>query len=375
MAADKCALALGKLDGLLVGLTEAQERLFCAGLLRATLLAALTQAGFLDAPLRFDAWFAGLDRGPEETAQTPCSPYGLVRALLAHLSDHPWPPLAETARTIQTCGRFVADARAPGFDAAREAARTTDALAAAAALVERACESDEGPLPFEALARLTALAGADVLFAPAERALRTLVVDGRHVALDAAPAHTPLWALDVALGALLARSGCWHRALPCPGVVTAALLVPGMAPAERALHAAQALAAAAQRLIGLVETARRQAALLAGRLGHLRRQARAPRLWILLAGFAPLGLDQLAAAGGVSRRGTYAVGAALTEAGLARRSRVKGKVLLIAEEHAGAGRGVSEDATPTTLPGRALAEFEAAMADIDRLLSRHGEQG
>ena len=40
-----------------------------------------------------------------------------------------------------------------------------------------------------------------------------------------------------------------------------------------------------------------------------------PQVWIVLAGFAPLGLDQMASAFGVSRRGTYAIGDALTAAG------------------------------------------------------------
>jgi hypothetical protein len=66
-------------------------------------------------------------------------------------------------------------------------------------------------------------------------------------------------------------------------------------------------------------------------LGHLRSSARAPQVWILLAGFAPLGLDQMTSAFGVSRRGTYAIGDALVTAGLARRASIKGKVLLVAE--------------------------------------------
>ncbi|MDA0224504.1 MAG: hypothetical protein O2975_00175, partial [Proteobacteria bacterium] len=55
-----CTLALGRLDGLLVGLTDAEKRLFCVGLLRTVLLSALVQAGFADADQRFNTWFAGL---------------------------------------------------------------------------------------------------------------------------------------------------------------------------------------------------------------------------------------------------------------------------------------------------------------------------
>jgi hypothetical protein len=62
LAQAKCALALGRLDGLLAGLTETEKALLSTGLLRAILLSALAQAGFTDAEVRFNAWFAGLGR-------------------------------------------------------------------------------------------------------------------------------------------------------------------------------------------------------------------------------------------------------------------------------------------------------------------------
>lgn len=57
LAQAKCALALGRLDGLLAGLTETEKALLSTGLLRAILLSALAQAGFTDAEVRFNAWF------------------------------------------------------------------------------------------------------------------------------------------------------------------------------------------------------------------------------------------------------------------------------------------------------------------------------
>lgn len=93
-----CALALGRLDGVLTGLTDPEKQLFCVGLLRDVLLSALTQAGFADAGHQFNAWFAGLDRGPQETPLTACSAYAVVHALLGELSHHPWEPLADAAQ-------------------------------------------------------------------------------------------------------------------------------------------------------------------------------------------------------------------------------------------------------------------------------------
>lgn len=114
--------------------------------------------------------------------------------------------------------------------------------------------------------------------------------------------------------------------------------------------------------------ARRRAALMREQLGHLRSSARAPQVWILLAGFAPLGLDQMASAFGVSRRGTYAIGDALVTAGLARRASIKGKVLLVAEAPRRDRVSAPLDHAPA-LSHPALAEFDAAMGEIDRLLA------
>lgn len=67
----RCSLALGRLDGLLAGLSAPEKSLFCWTLLRQVLLGALTQAGFAEAELRFDGWFAGTTRAPQESPLTP----------------------------------------------------------------------------------------------------------------------------------------------------------------------------------------------------------------------------------------------------------------------------------------------------------------
>lgn len=63
LAQGECALALGRIDGLLVGLSAGEERLFCARLLREVrrevrrevLRSALAKAGVADAELCFNA--------------------------------------------------------------------------------------------------------------------------------------------------------------------------------------------------------------------------------------------------------------------------------------------------------------------------------
>ena len=368
LAQAECAFALGRLDGILAGLTDIEKRLFCVGLLREVLLSALAQAGFTDAELRFNAWFSGLDRGPQETPLTPCSAHAMVHALLAELGHHPWTPLAEAAQTVAAAARFTA-----GHPPQTEDTLAGEALAKAAELAKQAATNDDTALPFAGLARLNALLRADALFAPVERAVRSFSLGGRDVAIEQAAPRTPLWAVDAALGQLLVAAGTWARALPCPGAVTAETLQPQLWPGERTLLAARSLHASVARLAELVAKARRRGVLMRDHLGHLRASARAPQVWIVLAGFAPLGLDQMAAAFGVSRRGTYAVGDALIAAGLARRETVKGKVQMVAEEPRSGPLSEPGDEA-TALPHSALAEFDAVMAEVDRLLARSAGQ-
>jgi hypothetical protein len=328
----------------------------------------LAQTGFADAEHRFNAWFAGLDRGPQETPLTACSAYAVVRALLGELSHHPWEPLADAAQTIALAARFGADRPAHAEDALGD-----EALAKAADLTKQASMNDDSALPFAGLARFNTLLRADPLFAPVERAVRSFSLGGREVAVEQAAPRTPLWAVDAALGRVLSASGTWVHALPCPGAVTAEALQPHLWPGERAILVARSLQASVMRLSDLIADARRHAGLMREQLKHLRSSARAPQVWILLAAFAPLGLDQMTAAFGVSRRGTYAIGDALVAAGLARRERVKGKVLLVADEPRSVGLSLSLGQA-SARPDQALAEFDAAMADIDRLLASSSSQ-
>ncbi|MBV5269053.1 MAG: hypothetical protein JZU55_02880, partial [Afipia sp.] len=191
LAQGECALALGRLDGLLASLTDIEKRLFCVGLLREVLLSSLAQAGFADAEHRFNAWFAGLDRGPQ-----------VVRALLGELSRHPWEPLADAAQTIALAARFGADRPMQAEDALAE-----EAIGRAITLMKQAGADDETPLPFAGLARLHALLRADPRFAPLERAVQIRSFGNRAVAIEQAATRTPLWAVDAALGRLLTASG------------------------------------------------------------------------------------------------------------------------------------------------------------------------
>src|SRR3546814_19274231 len=92
LAQGECALALGRLDGLLASLTDIEKRLFCVGLLREVLLSSLAQAGFADAAQRFHPRFAGLDGRPQQTPPPGCAPSARLPPLATALSRAPGDP-------------------------------------------------------------------------------------------------------------------------------------------------------------------------------------------------------------------------------------------------------------------------------------------
>ncbi|WP_103727530.1 hypothetical protein [Novosphingobium sp. HII-3] len=356
-----CAWALGRLDGLIASLSAIEAALFGAALLRETLLHALLQAGFEDAQLRFDHWFCGLEREPQQTAISPCPAPAIVRALLSDLRHHPWAPLADAATTVAAAARFTVDRFS-----AEDDRFARNALVHASDHVDQVCPSTITSLPFESLLQLVDQLGADPLFASAEKGLRTLPLGERQVTIEQAAAASPLWAVEATMGKVLQAGGSWCTALPCPGAMTAEALQPHLWPGERRMVLAHNLKRTATRLADLLATAKAQAARMHSAIGHLRSNARAPHAWNVLAGFAPLGVEQMVSAFGVSRRGTYAIADALVGAGLARRHKVKGMVLLVAIEPHEQPSPRDDALSPSLAP--ALAEFDAAMAAVDALL-------
>ncbi len=112
--------------------------------------------------------------------------------------------------------------------------------------------------------------------------------------------------------------------------------------------------------------ARRRAAAAERHLSHLRANGRARALWVLLVAFGQLRLDQIGDALSVTRGGAYAIAGALVEAGMARRERAKGRVVLVGHERQVEIVRDRDGLDP--LPSRSLEEFDAALADLDRLL-------
>lgn len=262
---------------------------------------------------------------------------------------------------IGRCGKFAPD-RPLNDDGGDPAA----ALVEAARLITTSNLPDQA-LPFPALERLAAQLRQSRTFAPIERGL-AMPLFGRSAPISRAALRTPLWVVDLQLGRLLAAQIGLSPTLPFPDAVTAEALAPQLWPGERALVLADALRHSAERHIAAIRQTHIECRALEQRLRHLRASARAPQVWLALRGFAPMGIEQLTVGFGIGRRGTYAVSKVLEKAGLASRTTVLGRVKLSAMPPGPSAEDVRDSLSP--LPSPLLAEFDAIIADVDRLLAR-----
>jgi hypothetical protein len=191
------------------------------------------------------------------------------------------------------------------------------------------------------------------------------------MALAQPRARTPLWAIDLVAGAALSGSAPGTVPLPCPGALRAEALAPWLWPRERGILVAEALESSAERLARLVEQARTRHHHMTSTLADLRSNSRAPLLYTLLAGFGPLRPGQIERALHLSKNGARELVKSLKTAGLAEIERHRGQVLIRASLAGGTGRETDPgvDLSPV-LSAESLAEFDDAMAAIDRLLAR-----
>src|SRR3546814_2915134 len=125
-------------------------------------------------------------------------------------------------------------------------------------------------------------------FAPTGRSYQLLPLPAGPVSFEQTRTATPLWALDLLAGALIARSAPATRPLPLPGAVRAEALRPELWSRERAIITAEAAGEAAQRLSDQLDAAHASVREVHEAMTVLRSTSRAPLLYRLLAGFGPL---------------------------------------------------------------------------------------
>ncbi len=356
------ALAWGHLQGRIAHLTPEVAHHFCAALTRLLLIEALANSGFSGADRWLSPWFSGLEPAPGATAHIAAPASHVADTLLAELSLSAWAPLADTAAQIRAAARF--DRGAPQGE---PAVSPTAAVAEAARLTDPLAELDEDAWPLAGLDHLHDAAAASPHFAPAERSHQLLTLPGGPVSFEQPRIGTPLWALDLVAGPLIARRAPATKPLPLPGAVRAEALRPELWPRERAILVAEAAGAAAQQLSSQIDAAHAVVRDMQAAIAELRSTSRAPRLFLLLAAFGPLRPLQIEKALAVSKNGVRDLVTALIKTGLAERAAHGHQTLIRAlpRVHIAAPPPEAEASADTS-----FAEFDAAMADIDRLLAR-----
>lgn len=360
------AFAWGGLQGRLAHSPAPVAHHFCCALTRLALVDALAQSGFPGGDVWFWAWYSGLESVPGVTTHAAAPASLVAETLLTELSLSPWGPLAEAATQIRGAARFDCGDR-------RDAPSSMPAFAIeeAARLAESLESNVDGDWPLAALDRLHGAAAATPHFAPVERERQLLALPSGTVAHEQAVAATPLWALDLVAGTMIARSTPGTMPLPCPGAIRAEALKPHWWPRERAILVADAARNTAQKQTGLLDAAYRTVSDMQLPAARLRSTSRAPGLYRLLSGFGPLRPIQIEMALSVSKNGVRDLVAALVKAGLAEMTSHRSQALVRAlpPPLLNAQPVVPSD-DPAGNADDKFAEFDAAMADIDRLLAR-----
>ncbi len=359
------ALVLGRLDGMLALAPPRVLALFAHRLVDAMVIHALRSEQHAFAAARYAQWRAGLDTLALEMPVAAASPRLLAQAVLTTLAANPLPPLAAAARAAQSMLRAVADS---GTDDERVATEAT--IAAGRALACSVCARQPSDLAGLALA-----AANDSHFAPRERARSRLELRARARVVERRAEPSPLWAIDLALGAALGEDFGVVRRLPFPGALPLAALRGELEPEERHDALARGIEAAARAQAKLLADSDTQLRALGERLPSLRSSSRAPELAALLLAVGPLSSCQIMRVLGASRLGVRGMLDKLAEAQVLLKERVNGTFLYSAALNIPDIAGHSVQKSPMAFSKAALDEFDAAMAAADAVLARSGRAG
>ena len=362
----RASLAWGALQGRLTHVTPEVAHHFCCSLVRLTLVDALAQIGFPGADIWFSSWFSGLEPVPGSTVHAAAPASLVAGTLLSELSLSHRGPLADAAVQIRAAARFDTGDR---HDAPSPA--PSSAVEEAAKLAELLIFDPNEDWPLEALDQLHTEATRSPHFASAEREPQRLDLAPGPVAIEQRTRAMPLWALDLVAVPAIARRHPGTRPLPFPGAVRAEALRSELWPRERAILVADAASKAVLRLSDLFDTAYSSVQTMKVAVSGLRSTSRAPSLYRILSGFGPLRPIQIERALGVSKNGVRDLVAALVKAGLAEMTTQRHQAVVRATppRHAPDHASASPCGTEA-IPDTAIAEFDTAMADIDRLLAR-----
>lgn len=348
-------LAMGRLDGALAYCGEEAESIYAGRVLRQTLIGALRHEGYAFTESRFQAWFAGLSTLSDDPSHKARPSRALCEAILIELTHSAWPSLTRNAANLLSA--LLAPQDLQLSDAAME---LHTIITQARAIIDELTATMLAPLP--ALDALHDAVAQSTVFAPLERtepAFQLALTD-----LRSGPHQAPLWAVEMLYGNCLVSAGALHRPIPLVG-----LLRPAVKNIEHA--DAQILRADGLREVITMHVAMlAQASALSKRGSALdtRRTSRAPAVLALLSGFGAMRSAQIEQVLQVTRLGVRGILQTLLTAGEIEQTTVSGAHLYAVRTTPAAPLTAApplEDA----FSDDALDEFEASMAQIDRLLN------
>lgn len=356
------ALALGQLEGALAYCTPEIHRVFGARVIRRVLVSALRQEGHAFSEDRFLAWFAGLVTLSDLPPRKGRPARVLCEAILTELGHSRNADIASAARLLQ------AGLLAPADHAGAGAAGEAYAVIASARALIASLPGSAGPSPFHRLATLYRTMAGSLYFAPPEQSTIAMA--------DCTTPPSPRWALELLAGEALRSQQGMRPALPMPDLIRLDAIGDDTLAADRRAEAlAKTATGLATDLRACSDTWARVAKPMPGRRGT----SRAPLLYALLAGFGALRSRQIEAMLGASRIGVRGMLASLDEMGLLTRITIAGSHLhAVPDGLRSALSQIDPEETipeaPGTFSAAALSDYEASMAEMDRLLERTSRQ-
>jgi hypothetical protein len=379
----RCYLALGRLDGAIAHAAPNVVALFALMLVRRTLARSLIAAGYLFTDAAFEAWIARAGGPPQGGPGTAAPAPEIAAAVLSELRASKWPALAEAADLVSRAAPHLgrggrgSDVGAPDPADSQaleegQGAWHCDGLggviaAARAVLVDgEPTEFEHDGAPLSVLAQV--LAKVPTLFAPVERGTAVIETDTGPVAVPLATQQSQGWALGLVVGEMFVDLGMMRRPLPLAGVIAPQVLRGDCDPDVRLLRLANDIGQGAHELLSDLETARRLVSRAEAALVDARSTSRAPAVFALIAGLRLVTRGEVCDAFRMTAAGADGVLAKLLAAKLIMRRPGRAGGFCVAAV-AGDALGGIVGPVMDVLAGSRIAELDAAMADLDRLLA------
>ena len=362
-------LGFGRLNGMLALSSPEIAKAFAIGVLRWSIRQALDAGGFRPLENRLTDWLSLHGEPPTQDRPSDVSPAGITGAVLAALERHPWPPLAEAATAVARALPHLVS-----FEASDRRMHCEHAVARVVQEADRAYSDlhlAQGPDdPISRILGLATRLGCDPDLAPA---LPSLHLTERPIGSRAfAPLTIELpgsrglaWCVGLFSGSLLRSAGLLAIPLPSWALTGAVLrsvdLDDAQAAAERRRAVVELLGRQAVDLLALIERCRLSCDRAISSLTVRRSNSRTGEAFAWLGSWGPLRRSHLARLLGLTDAGVDGVVESLRAAGLAFRCPKTRRIIVRSPPP----RPARSD------PGRAIAEYDAAVSALDAVLTRN----